>query len=89
MTINENDAWMSEVGFENAEAMIVWLLSSSDVTHYRIANDLGISQSTLSRINNKKQDLDALNYGTLKMLYTYAVNLKEKRGILNEAKSNL
>lgn len=89
MTINENDAWMSEVGFENAEAMIMWLLASSDVTHYRIANDLGISQSTLSRINNKKQDLDTLNYGTLKMLYTYAVNLKEKRGILNETKSNL
>lgn len=52
--------------------LITWLLHDSGVTRYKISKDIGISESTLSRIANGETPMDAVRFGYASKLTDYA-----------------
>lgn len=56
--------------------LIRWLLDESGVTKYQIEKDVGISQSTLSRLARGEIKLDSIRYGSARQLTDYARRVK-------------
>lgn len=57
--------------------LIHWLLHESGVTRYRIAKDLDMSESTLSRIASGETSMDAVRFGFAHKLTDYARTVKQ------------
>lgn len=70
-----NDATTDSANSE----LIRWLLNESGVTKYQISEDLGISQSTLSRLARGEIKLDSIRYGYARNLTDYARRIKAKQ----------
>jgi transcriptional regulator with XRE-family HTH domain len=66
--------------------LITWLLHESGITRYKISKDIGISESTLSRIANGETPMEAVRFGYASKLTKYARSIqpssdgKESRG---------
>lgn len=60
--------------------LISWLLQDSGVTRYKISKDIGISESTLSRIANGETPMDAVRFGYASKLTDYARSILEPSG---------
>ena len=56
--------------------LITWLLHDSGVTRYKISKDIGISESTLSRIANGETPMDAVRFGYASKLTDYARSIQ-------------
>lgn len=61
--------------------LITWLLHDSGVTRYKISKDIGISESTLSRIANGETPMDAVRFGYASKLTDYARSIQPPGGI--------
>lgn len=66
--------------------LIEWLLHESGVSRYRISKDVGITESTLSRIANKETPMDAVRFGYARRLTDYARSVQSQRSSGNEDK---
>lgn len=60
--------------------LISWLLQDSGVTRYKISKDIGISESTLSRIANGETPMEAVRFGYASKLTDYARSILEPSG---------
>lgn len=58
--------------------LIEWLLdvNKSGVTRYKISKDIGVSESTLSRIANGHTPMDAVRFGLAHKLTDYARSIQ-------------
>ncbi|MCC2252727.1 hypothetical protein JUJ52_22660 [Virgibacillus sp. AGTR] len=52
--------------------LIEWLFHESNITRYKISKDVGISESTLSRIASGETPIDAVRFGYARKLTEYA-----------------
>lgn len=53
-------------------ALIMWLLTESSVSRYRIAKDIGISEATISRVARGETTVQSIRFGTAQKLSAYA-----------------
>ncbi|MCR6108694.1 hypothetical protein HXA34_20570 [Salipaludibacillus agaradhaerens] len=52
--------------------LIEWLFHNSGISRYKISKDVGISESTLSRIAKGETPMDAVRFGYARKLTDYA-----------------
>lgn len=65
--------------------LIEWLFHESGVTRYRISKDVGIAESTLSRIASKEIPMDAIRFGYACKLTDYARSVQATRSAGKES----
>ncbi|MGX1195713.1 hypothetical protein [Metabacillus sp. SLBN-84] len=56
--------------------LIDWLFHESGISRYKISKDLGIAESTLSRIANGHTPIEAVRFGLAHQLTEYARSKK-------------
>lgn len=56
--------------------LIMWLLTDSGVSRYRIAKDIGISEATISRVARGETTVQSIRFGTAQKLSAYAENIQ-------------
>ncbi|WP_078598410.1 helix-turn-helix domain-containing protein [Evansella clarkii] len=56
--------------------LIEWLLHDSGVSRYKISKDVGISESTLSRIAKGETPMDVVRFGYARKLTEYARSIQ-------------
>lgn len=56
--------------------LIEWLFHESGITRYKISKDLGVSESTLSRIASGNTPMDAVRFGLAHKLTAYARSVR-------------
>lgn len=59
--------------------LIMWLLTDSGVSRYRIAKDLGISEATISRIARGETTVQSIRFGSAQKLSAYAENIQREQ----------
>lgn len=59
--------------------LINWLLHDSKLSRYHISKEIGISESTLSRIANGDTPLVAVRFGNAQLLTDFARQVQKKR----------
>jgi transcriptional regulator with XRE-family HTH domain len=59
--------------------LIEWLFHESGITRYKISKDIGISESTLSRIANGETPMDAVRFGYARKLTNYARSVQSSQ----------
>lgn len=64
-------------------ALITWLLEESNVSRYRISEDTGIKEMTLSRLANGISKMENITFETAATLTEYAIKLQDERRGLN------
>lgn len=67
-------------------ALIMWLLTESNVSRYRIAKDIGISEATISRVARGETTVQSIRFGTAQKLSAYAesVQKQEAKGVTTD-----
>jgi len=62
--------------------LITWLLEQSNVSRYRISEDTGITEMTLSRLVNGVSKMENITFGTAAKLTEYAEKIQDEiRGL--------
>lgn len=72
---------MNEDKHEDTHAdstLIMWLLTDSGVSRYRIAKDIGISEATISRIVRGETTIASIRFGSAQKLTAYAEAIQQK-----------
>lgn len=59
--------------------LIMWLLTESGVSRYRIAKDIGISEATISRIARGETTVESIRFGSAQKLSAYAENIQKEQ----------
>ena len=62
--------------------LISWLLEGSKVSRYRISEDTGITEMTLSRLANGVSKMENITFGTAAALTEYAEEKMKEEGIM-------
>lgn len=58
---------------------IRWLLDESGISRYKISNDIGMSESMLSRLARDEISIDSIRFGYASQLTAYAIQAKRER----------